>query len=150
MHHFPMKKYEYLPHTADAEFRAYGKTMEEAFINAALAMANLTYDTKIIKPLMQKEIHVNGDTFQELVLHFLDEFIFLQDTEGFLLHDVVTLKITKGIPIKQIPIKLIALVQCDHYKKYEMHGQLVKAATYNEMLIEQKKDQCMIQIVVDI
>ncbi len=35
------KKYEFLYHIADAKFRAYGSTMEEAFENAALAMFNV-------------------------------------------------------------------------------------------------------------
>ena len=39
-----MKKYEYLEHTADTKFRAYGETMEETFTNAALAMMNVMVD----------------------------------------------------------------------------------------------------------
>mgnify|MGYP006451174011 FL=1 len=42
-----MKNYEFLEHTADEKFRAYGKTLEEAFINAALATAKIMTDDKV-------------------------------------------------------------------------------------------------------
>jgi|SRR3989338_5834949 len=138
-------KWEYLPHTADAQFRAYGTNLEEAFTNASLAMANITFESALIKPRQQKEIHVKADSVRELLLMFLDEFVFLQDTEGFLLHEVTSLTIKKGMPWK-----LHAIVTGDHYKGYEMRGQLVKAATYNEIIIEEKNDNCMVQVVVDI
>jgi SHS2 domain-containing protein len=37
--------YEYLEHTADVRFRAYGKSLEQAFENAALAMLNVMVET---------------------------------------------------------------------------------------------------------
>jgi SHS2 domain-containing protein len=36
-----MERYRFLRHTADAKFQAFGTTLEEAFINAALATASL-------------------------------------------------------------------------------------------------------------
>ena len=140
-----MNKWEYLPHTADAMFRAYGVNLQEAFINAALAMANITFDTTKIKPKLEKEINIKADSLRELLLTFLDEFVYLMDTEGFLLHEIVSLTI-----MKSIPYKIRAIIKGDHYKEYEMHGQLVKAVTYNDMIIENKEKQCMLQIVVDI
>ena len=43
-----MKKFEFLEHTADSKIRAYGKSFEEAYQNAALAMASLMYDPVMI------------------------------------------------------------------------------------------------------
>ncbi|MBS3128621.1 archease [Candidatus Woesearchaeota archaeon] len=139
------KRWEYLPHTADAAFNAYGKTLEEAYSNAALAMANITFDTTTIKPQQQKEINVTGDSTRELLIAFLDEFVFLQDTEGFLLHEINILTIKKGFPWK-----LHAIVTGDHYKNYTMHGQLVKAVTSHEMRIEEKEHAYKVHVVVDI
>lgn len=146
-----LKKYEYLPHTADAKFQAFGKNLEEAFHNAALALANITYESEAIKPKQRHEITIEADSVRELLILFLDEFIFLQDTEGFLLHDILSLEIQKKNKenLKSY-IKLNAIVTGDHYKDYEMHGQLVKATTYNDLIIEEKIDSCMLQVVVDI
>ena len=39
-------KHKFLPHTADVKFRAYGKSLEEAFSNAALALTEVIADPK--------------------------------------------------------------------------------------------------------
>ena len=43
-----MDKYKFFEHTADAKFQAYGKSVEEAFSNAALAMFSVITDTSKI------------------------------------------------------------------------------------------------------
>ena len=62
-----MKKYEYLPHTADVKFRAYGKNLEETFSNAATAMMNIMVDTKKVKTATTKKIETEGDDLQSLL-----------------------------------------------------------------------------------
>ena len=49
-------KYKYLDHTADAKFQAFGKSLEEAFENAALAAFNIIVKTEDVKPEIIKEI----------------------------------------------------------------------------------------------
>ena len=44
-------KYKFFNKTADIKFQAYGKNLEEAFINAALAMTSIMIDYKLIKGL---------------------------------------------------------------------------------------------------
>ena len=45
-----MKRFEYFEATADIGFKAYGKTMDEAFENAGLAIFNIISDTDDIEP----------------------------------------------------------------------------------------------------
>ena len=45
-----MKKYEYFEATADIGFKAYGKTLNEAFENAGTAMFNIITDTEDVEP----------------------------------------------------------------------------------------------------
>ena len=40
-------KFKYLPHTADIKFQAFGKTLDQAFENAALATFQAMYENKI-------------------------------------------------------------------------------------------------------
>lgn len=44
------KKFEFFDVTADVGIRAYGKTLEDAFENAALAMFEVMTDTSRINP----------------------------------------------------------------------------------------------------
>lgn len=48
-------KFEFFDVTADVGYRAYGRTMDEAFENAALALFEVMTDTTNIKPLMEKK-----------------------------------------------------------------------------------------------
>ena len=64
-----MRKYEFLDHTADAKFRAYGKNLEQAFTNAALALTNLVTDSAKVKPNI-KHIFSNDDTKPLIAIMF--------------------------------------------------------------------------------
>lgn len=140
-----MKKYEFLEHTADAKFRAYGKTLEEAFGNAALAMYSIMVDTEKVKPKIKKEIKVDGTDEKSLLYNFLEEFLFILDVENFLLNKIKKIKITK----KKQKYYIKAEAYGDKAENYETHGD-VKAVTYNEMEIKKEKKRCVVQVVLDI
>jgi SHS2 domain-containing protein len=130
--------FEYLQHTADCKFRAYGKTKEEMFRNAALAMTNVMVNVNDIKPLEIREINVTGDDDMQLLYNFLEQLLFLLDTESFLACMVKELEI-EG---KVLHAKVYG--DCD-IKKYDVHCD-VKAVTYNEMEVTDK----YVQVVVDL
>lgn len=134
-------KYKFLEHTADAKFLAYGKNLEEAFSNAAIAMFSVMTDTNKIKPFIEKKVEVKANDNEGLLYGFLEQLLILLDTEGFLLNKV------KKITIKDN--KLNAIVVGDRFKEgYELHGD-VKAVTYHEMEIKKEKNKITIQVVVD-
>ena len=136
-----MDKYRFLEHTADAKFQAFGKTMEEAFGNAALAMFKVMIDPKDVKPKIEKTIKAEGQDEKSLLYNWLEELLFLLDSEGFLLNKVKEMKI-KGDTLQ-------AKVVGDNAKDYSTHGD-VKAVTYNDMEIRKEKNKYTVQVVVDI
>lgn len=139
------KQYEFFPHTADAKFRAYGETLEEAFINASLATAALMWDWRVVEPKITYKIDVKGKDLQQLLFNFLEEILFLLDSRKFLLHSV------EGIKIREAGgyYCLEALFQGDEYSdQYTTYGD-VKAITYHEMEIKQGKNT-ELQVVVDV
>ena len=68
-----MDKYRFLPHTADGKFQAFGKTLEEAFGNAALAVASLVWDWEKIEPKVRHFVHVRGIDREQVLVKFLGE-----------------------------------------------------------------------------
>ena len=135
-------KYEFLPHTADVKFRAYGKTMEEAFSNAALALAEVITDYNKVEPNIEKTIEVESEDEKALLYDFLEQFIVLLDSENFLLNSVKEIKIEDN--------KLKAVVVGDTtLEKYETETH-IKAVTYQEMEIKKEKGQYMLQVVLDL
>jgi SHS2 domain-containing protein len=140
-----MERYKFLRHTADAKFRAFGTTLEEAFCNAALATASLMWDWEKIEKRIEHKVEVRGSDLKQLLSSFLEEIIYLLDSKMFLLGSPENLKIEKE---KKLYV-LEAFFKGDKYSdKYKIHGD-VKAITYNEMEIE-NNGQYMVQVVVDV
>jgi SHS2 domain-containing protein len=137
-------RYKILPHTADGKFQAYGDTLEEAFSNAALALASLMWDWRRIEPRLSEPVDIRGRDREQLLLKFLGEIIFLLDARQFLLADVGDLAIAEKDGALALTAKLLGDTLSD---RYEIYGG-VKAVTYNEMKIE----ECggfTVQVVVD-
>lgn len=138
-------RYKFLKHTADAKFQAYGKTLEEAFSNAAIAMFEVIIKTGRIEKKLTKKIEVKAKDKEALLYKWLEELLYLLDTEFFMLNSVKNMKIEK----KEKYI-LKAEITGDTYKeKYERHGA-VKAVTYEEMFIKEEKRKATVQVVLDI
>ena len=130
-------KYEFLEHTADAKFRAYGKNLNEQFLNAALAMTSIMFDPKKVKPKIKKEIKIKGLDQKSLLYNLLEELLYLMDTEFFLLNKVSNLKIKDNT--------LTATLYGDKASNYKTTGD-VKAVTYQQMEITKN----YVQVIVDI
>lgn len=138
-------RYRFLQHTADAKFQAFGKTLEEAFQNAALATASLIYDWKTVEGKLRHHIEIKGKDLKQLLVSFLEELLYLLDSRQFLLNSVEGIHIGK----KENHYWLKAQFLGDnHSSKYQTFGD-VKAITYNEMRIETHA-HFMVQVVVDV
>jgi len=135
-------QYKFLPHTADVKFQAFGKTLEEAFKNCAYALTDTITDHKKIKPATEKTIKVESENQEALLYDFLEKFLILLDSEGFILNKIKDLKIKKNT--------LTAVIVGDtHPENYEIDTH-IKAVTYQEMFIKKEKDQYITQVILDI
>lgn len=136
-----MAKFEILPHTADGKFRAFGKTREEQFGNAVLAMFSYMFDTKKVSPKIKKQVSAEGKDEKALLYRWLEEFLVLLDTDHFIPSKIDKIKITKSPKGFEIAGSMLG----DTIGKHKHIGS-VKAVTYSEMDI--KKD--FVQVVVDL
>lgn len=140
-----MPRYRFLPHTADAKFQAYGRTLEEAFSNGALALASLMWDWQKVSRRVTHRIRVHGRDQKQLLLGFLEEVLYMFETQAFLLGNVEDLRIQKTGQRYSLQAQLAG----DEFSEaYSLTGD-VKAITYNEMEIIQN-DRVVIQVVADI
>ncbi len=140
-------KYKYLPHTADVKFRAYGKTLEESFRNAAFALFNIMVDTTAVKGKIRLNIKASGNDLPALLQSFLEQFIILLDTDNFFLSAINKIEIRKS---RSSSYSLTAEAAGDEAKNYETIGPQVKACTYNSMFVKQERGKWTVQVVVDI
>lgn len=120
-----MKKFEFLEHTADIKFRAYGKTVNEAFENSVLALVSYLSGGEKIKNKKSKMISIKGHDYESLLYSLLDELIFLLDSEGFVVSK-------SEVRINKFSLK--AKLYGDDAKNYGLDH--IKAATYAEMHVK--------------
>jgi len=135
------KKFEFLEHTADIKIRIYGKSIEEIFENAVLALSNYISRGQKIKSKIVKKIKVNGADMENLLLNFLDETIYLFDARNFIIS-----KAKVRIKDKKLDVELFG-DRASNYKELDQ----VKAATYHEMYIKKlKAGRWEAQFVIDV
>lgn len=139
-----MERYRILPHTADGKFQAFGRTLEEAFGNAALALASLMWDWEKIGRRARHFVHVAGIDQEQLLVKFLTEVIYLFEAKRFLLGRVQGLRLRPQFD----GVALEALLEGETLTDaHELHG-VVKAVTYSDLKIE-AGDGFTVQVVVD-
>jgi len=140
-----LKRYEFVPHTGEAKFRAYGATLGEAFGNAALALASLMYDPDAIGRAETRKVRVGGRDLQRLLLRFLEEVLFLAETGAFLTAGFDSVEIEASAEGYSLAAGLRGAFSAEGC---DFHGE-VKAVTYSEMKVE-RGESPFVQVVVDV
>lgn len=79
-----MKNYEYFEATADIGFKAYGKSLNEAFENASIAMFNIITDTDDVSPVNEIEFEITSEDEVSLLYDYLEELLFYHEVEFML------------------------------------------------------------------
>ncbi len=81
------KRFEELPHTADKAIKVYGSTLEDIFVNAAYGMFSLMIEPQEIKIEVTRELEVSAFDLESLLVKWLNELLYLHETEGELYRD---------------------------------------------------------------
>lgn len=142
-----MKKFKFFEHTADAEFEAYGKNLEEAFENAALVTSEVMSDTKKVASKVKEKISIESEDLKSLLYDFLEKLLILHDSKNLVFSEFRVNYIKK----ENDKFKLEGSFSGEEFnpKKHESRTH-VKAITYYQMEIGQKKGKYFIHAVLDI
>jgi SHS2 domain-containing protein len=135
-----MDRFAFLDHTADAKFEVFSSTKEGLFRQCALAMTAVMSDDPVAAKRQQK-ITLSASSTQALLFDFLNELLFLLEDEKLLAADIHDITLTDKT--------LSATVMGDDVASYETKTA-IKAATYNDMVIEKTHDGWHAVVVVDI
>ena len=142
-------KFKFFDVTADVGYRAYGHTLSEAFVNAALAMFEVITDTSRVRPRITKYLKVESEDEQALLYDWLSELLFVHDTEYLVFSDFkvkIEMKIEKDEKIYFLEASASG-EEFDH-DVHESRDE-VKAVTYHMMDIKNEKGY-MVQVILDI
>src|SRR6516165_6587591 len=124
------KPYEAFEHTADIGLHAYGKTLSELFIHAAQGMESLLVSPGQVHLRVSREIEVDGHDNLSLLIAWLNELIFLFDTEYLLFCSFEIDSLTKT------HLKGRAIGEPYDVQRHELNSA-IKAVTWHEAAIEQ-------------
>ncbi len=80
-----MKRYAIIEHTADIGFVAYGKDKKELFSNAAFALFEIMTDLEKVSESASWHVEVKAADEIELLVRWLNELLYLFDSEKVLL-----------------------------------------------------------------
>ena len=131
---------------ADVAFEASGKSLEELFESAALAVTNTQVkDLKSVKQKISKEIKVESDSIEMLLFNFLQELIFYKDAE-LLLFNKFDIKITQN---KKYKLKAKAYGEKLDMKKHELLVD-VKAVSLHNYKVEETKEGWKADVILDV
>lgn len=138
-----MNRFEILDIYGDAGIRAFGKSLDELFLNSAAGMYSLITVLENVCPQRSIKVEARSDSLEGLLVSWLNELIFHFDTYGFL---------GKDIHINELSDTLVraTLKGEDFDPARHVRGLLIKAATYHKLKIERKDDHWSADVIFDI
>ena len=146
-------KYDYFDVTADIGFYAYGKSIEEAYENAGLAMFNVITDISKVKKEESREFEIVSEDLVSLLYDYLEELLFLQDTE-FLFFSDCKVNIEKIVDDESSNLENYKLTcfACGEEIDWNIHTPKseVKAITFHKMCVKEDNGVFKLRAILDL
>ncbi len=136
------KDFEIVNHTADVSIIAYGASPSETFANAARALFSLITELNNVAEVLHRDIELAAPDQESLLVAWLNELIYLFDTENVLFK---RFEISK---LNNTQLKARSYGEKVDKSKHKLKTG-VKAATYHMLRID-KGDGCKAQVLFDI
>jgi len=135
--------WEHYSHSADMGIRGFGATRDEAFSQAALAMTAVVTPLKRIKPAEAVDVVCEEDDDEMLFWFWLNAVLYEMGTRNMLFSRFEIQAFEGGLNAR-------LWGQAVDVKKHEPAVE-VKAVTYADLKVEQKRDgQWIAQCIVDV
>ena len=135
--------YRIIEHTADTGFEVRGATKAKVFEAAATAFFNMMWQIGAEQENEPETINVIGIDLEELLVNFLEEFLYLYDAKGLVCTRI------KVETIGETSVRAKAWLQ-----KFNEAGDQellnVKAVTYHQLFIGRENETWTARIFLDI
>jgi len=126
----PTTPFEVIEHTADVGIVAYGRDLPELFANAARGMLHFMIDPDQVRPAVSRDLAVEADDLEGLLVAWLNELLLVLNGDGFLPAEFRVRSVT--------PDRVEATLQGEPVDPGRHRFRLdVKAATYHALSVRQ-------------
>lgn len=137
-----MGEYRILEHTADVGIYAIGETLEELFRQATLGLLAITGTWKPANRGEVVQIEVSAHDLGAVLVDWLSEVLYLQDTRDALIADVTVIEVG--------PTRANGRVGVLIRGNDQVEGTPVKAITYHQLQVERTEEGWEAQVFFDI
>jgi len=136
-------KYHFINHTGDVGVVVYGKSLKELFQHAAESFFQILTEPENILGVDSRNISIQAGGLEELLVNWLNEFIYLFDTQSLLF---------RRFEIEQLN---------NHHLEAKAWGEkyvegkhpiktAIKAVTFHQLLVQKENDNWKTQIIFDL
>lgn len=141
------KRFEFLEHVSDAYVVAYGRSLEEAFGNAALAMFEVMVDTSTVEQKETDSFSLETDDEYGLLYKWLETLLVKFETEMKLYSRFNVVSIQKRDNL----FKLSAEASGEVYSPQKHRSRVeVKAVTFHKMEIKTEPGLVSLRYILDL
>jgi SHS2 domain-containing protein len=153
-----MKSFEVLDISGDVGLKAYGGSLKDAFINAAIGMYSLITDLDMVKAEKVIDVSVESDLIEGLLVAWLNELIFHFDAYGFIGKRITITELMPSPPLgggeqptsPQV-CRINASIAGEDFDPDRHESRLlIKAATYHRLKVAKKNGEWEIDVIFDI
>ena len=136
-----MKKFKLIEHTADIGLVAYGRTLAEAYANAAYGLFSIITEPDTLNETESRQLTLSEDDPEALLFEWLNRLIYFFDVEMLLF---------KRFDITSFNgHELTATCYGEKYTPSRHQLKIgVKSATYHMLKVDREKNQ--VQVIFDI
>jgi len=138
-----LKNYEVFEHTADIGVRITGKDLKGLFINAGLAIFEISSQKQFTRSKAHSEISIKqkANNLEELFINWLNELLSLSSAKGLIFH---------RIKIKNIEVNsLEAVAVGSDIANYKVNTE-IKAATFHQFKLKQNESGWVAEVILDV
>lgn len=136
--------FEPIEHTADIGMRVWARNMEELFCYAAAGMSSFILPLEEIKPLKSKSFVIKGNNFEEMLIDWLNELVYVFSTEKF-----IFCKYNVTIDEKNMVLKAKCTGEKINLSEHELLTD-IKAATFSDLKIQKSNGRFETTIIFDV
>lgn len=136
-----MKRFDFIEHTADTGIVAYGKSLAEAFANAAYGLFSIIAELKRVRAVESRTLEVTAEDVEGLLFKWLNQLIYLFDVEHILFKKFEVSELSETY--------LKATVWGEKYDPSRHQLKLgVKSATYYMLKVDRENNS--VQVIFDV
>jgi SHS2 domain-containing protein len=137
------KRFQIIEHTADAGIKAYGKTKEEMFKNAALGMFDIMANLKNIKLQECIDLEVEAENIEELLVAWLRELLYQAEAKKVLFKEF------SFQYFNEVRLRALCYGERINPKKHRIKTE-IKAVTYHQLQVKQENSLWIGRVIFDL